>query len=109
MKTFRVGSCYEINGQVFKMIRRGKKIDYSSEMGGFQSYTYCATFEYVNDYEAPEIDCIVEFGMSEYSVCGTEAIVLDISNLDKESFGKMSVYPDKNRVKYNPKTDRYER
>lgn len=108
MKTFRVGSCYEINGQVFKMIGRGEKTDYSSEMERLQNYAYCATFEYVNDYEGPKIDCIVEFGMSEYSVCGTEVIVLDISNLG-DSFGKMLVYPDKNRVKYNPKTDRYER
>lgn len=103
MKTFRVGSCYEINGRVFKMIDKTEKI-YESKY----SYHYVAKFVPANELLPDPVECAVGYGMG--IDLPVETIVLDVvcRSFDDDGFGKIVVYADKNRVKYNPKTDRYE-
>ena len=98
MKVFRIGSCYEINGKVFKMIDKTEK-KYEENK---KSYFYRAKFVSTNELMADPVECVVGYGMDIYST-GVEAIVLDVvcRAFDDDGFGKIVVYADKNIKKNN--------
>lgn len=109
-ETFRVGSCYNINGQIYKMVERGDK-----QYEAINNYFYYAKFHPINDNCMVEDDaeCVVSYGMDEFSVCcGEEVIVLELydhCNPFNTPFSKYIVYPDENLVKLNKKTGKYEK
>lgn len=108
-KTFRVGSCYNINGQIYKMVERGNK-----RYEGIDTYFYYAKFHPINHNCMVENDaeCVVGFYMDDFSSFGKEAIVLELydsCNAFGSPFSKYIVYPDENLVKLNKKTGKYEK